>query len=453
MVASTAYLPSTSALMSCARGGRHDTNSFCDAPFWTVTRRRRSRRRRRCARAATTRRTSRRTRSSTRRPPASRRARPVTARAPRTTSACFTGCREVALASCWSSLAGCADERVLSAPCTADCTARRPSGRASSIRRARRSTAGARAPQLGLRAVRELPRRRLLAAARRSVSCLSCHADGPTACTTCHGGGPTSNAHARRTPATASRAPSATSCRRRWDDDGHILHDGVAITAPAKVTFGARAALTIDPADRAGPPSWDGATCSERLLPRRRAARGRRHRDRAALGRSGAGGRCDRCHGDPPPSHARTDCATCHPATRAAHRRHRAGRARAGLQRLSRQRELAGAADRSRGQHVHDRDRRRRASGAPPGAVADLGADPVRDLSRRARPTIDAPGHIDSPAPRRGHREPRLGSRRADLRDRVLPRPGARRCGRRPDRSAAAAATASRRRSRPTRRR
>jgi OmcA/MtrC family decaheme c-type cytochrome len=37
MVASTAYLPSTSGLMGCAPGGGTDSTQFCAAPFWTVT--------------------------------------------------------------------------------------------------------------------------------------------------------------------------------------------------------------------------------------------------------------------------------------------------------------------------------------------------------------------------------------------------------------------------------
>src|SRR5262249_45889259 len=93
------------------------------------------------------------------------------------------------------------------------------------------------------------------------VSCLTCHAKGPTDCTTCHGNGPTSNAHATH----AMRGVACAECHvvpARWDDDGHILHDGVAITAPAKVTFGALAQHTIAAVDRAGPAMWDGATCA-----------------------------------------------------------------------------------------------------------------------------------------------------------------------------------------------
>jgi predicted CxxxxCH...CXXCH cytochrome family protein len=101
----------------------------------------------------------------------------------------------------------------------------------------------------------------------------------------------------------------------RWDDDGHILHSGVAITGPAKVTFGARAGLTPVPADRAGPPTWDGTTCTNVYC------------HGAALHAAGGAataprwdapatpGECTSCHGNPPPDHARTDCASCHSPT------------------------------------------------------------------------------------------------------------------------------------------
>jgi len=144
------------------------------------------------------------------------------------------------------------------------------------------------------------------------VSCMQCHTSKPTDCVTCHGAGPTSNAHA----AHANASVSCSECHvvpASWDQDGHILHDGVAITAPAKVTFGARASLTIDPADRGGPPAFDGTTCTNVYC------------HGAALHVAGGTatapqwtdptppGSCDRCHGAPPPSHARSDCATCHP--------------------------------------------------------------------------------------------------------------------------------------------
>lgn len=102
-----------------------------------------------------------------------------------------------------------------------------------------------------------------------------------------------------------------------WDAEGHILRGGVANTLPAQVTFGARAGLTIDPADRAGPPEFAGGRCSNVychgavLHAAGGTATQPRWDDAAAAATPGA---CDRCHGDPPPSHAQDHCATCHPA-------------------------------------------------------------------------------------------------------------------------------------------
>lgn len=146
------------------------------------------------------------------------------------------------------------------------------------------------------------------------VSCLSCHAEGPTACTTCHGTGPTSNAHAVHRAARLD----CSECHvvpQHWNDEGHLLAGGVAITGPAQVTFGARAGVTLDPGDRKGPPAFQDGTCSNVYC------------HGAALHAAGGtaiaprwddptpAGACDRCHGAPPPSHAQSSCATCHPSS------------------------------------------------------------------------------------------------------------------------------------------
>jgi predicted CxxxxCH...CXXCH cytochrome family protein len=208
-------------------------------------------------------------------------------------------------------LAGCSEERGLSPPCDGDCTAH--------VHRA-----GILDPASDDFHGRELARRSWdfalcqgchgsdFTGGAAKVSCLSCHRDGPTGCATCHGAGPTSKAHTVH----AERGVACAQCHTvpaRWDDDGHILHAGVAITAPAKVTFGSLAA-TATP-DRAGPPSWDGATCRNVYC----------HGDALHAGGGTApqprwddpapGGGCVRCHASPPPSHARNDCATCHPAS------------------------------------------------------------------------------------------------------------------------------------------
>lgn len=211
-------------------------------------------------------------------------------------------------------LASCADPRSLSAPCDGgDCAARvhpagildptSPSFHVNLLRQTNWGFAQCTTCHGGD-----------LSGGTSGVSCLSCHPAGPTACVTCHGSGPTSNAHVQH----AGASVHCNECHvvpSSWDQDGHILHDGVAITTPAQVTFGARAALSIDPADRAGPPTWDGATCTNvychgAVL---HAAGGTKTAPRWS-DPTPAGG-CTQCHGDPPPTanHARTDCATCHP--------------------------------------------------------------------------------------------------------------------------------------------
>ncbi|MDQ3367965.1 MAG: CxxxxCH/CxxCH domain-containing protein [Myxococcota bacterium] len=146
------------------------------------------------------------------------------------------------------------------------------------------------------------------------VSCNECHAGGPGACATCHGDGPTSGAH------DVHRIDGALACAEchvvpaTWDAEGHVRRDGRVDAAPAEITFGARAAVTLAAADRAGPPAYVDGGCSNVYC----------HGD---VLRAGGGldprprwdavivGGCDRCHGAPPPSHAAAECASCHPAS------------------------------------------------------------------------------------------------------------------------------------------
>jgi predicted CxxxxCH...CXXCH cytochrome family protein len=144
------------------------------------------------------------------------------------------------------------------------------------------------------------------------VSCLKCHADGPTACTTCHGSGPTTNAHLVHRQVAKLDCSECHVVPAHWNDEGHILAGGVAITTPAKVTFGARAGLTIDPGDRSGPPTFENGKCSnvychgDALHATGGTAREPRWDDPTPSGG------CTGCHGKPPTGHARSDCATCH---------------------------------------------------------------------------------------------------------------------------------------------
>jgi predicted CxxxxCH...CXXCH cytochrome family protein len=144
------------------------------------------------------------------------------------------------------------------------------------------------------------------------VGCLSCHETGPDACETCHRGGSTPGPNAPTTGAHAAHAgEQCGECHlvpARWDAPGHILNDD----DPAEVTFGARAGLTLDAADRAGPPAFVDGTCANVYCHGDVLHAGGGSATRPRWDAPAPTGGCDRCHGEPPPSHARTDCVTCH---------------------------------------------------------------------------------------------------------------------------------------------
>jgi len=138
------------------------------------------------------------------------------------------------------------------------------------------------------------------------VSCITCHQQGPTACATCHRTETASHAVHRAAQLTCAECHTVPT---KWDDPGHIVGD----QAPAEVTFGARANATLAAADRKGPATWDGEKCSNvychgAVL---HAGGGTNPEPRWTQVATGA---CGSCHAAPPPSHARADCATCHPA-------------------------------------------------------------------------------------------------------------------------------------------
>ncbi len=190
----------------------------------------------------------------------------------------------------------------------------------------------------------------------------------------------------------------------------------------------------------------------ERLLPRRRARRRRRHRDHAALGRSDAARQLRslswRSASEPCAQRLR-DLSS---AVGAAHRRHRAGRPRAGLQRLSRQRELARTAGRSR---PATRSRRRSASARIRRTCRRARGSRRRSRARRVtscrrRPT--RPATSITPARRSSIRASAGIASRRPARARTATARRDRR-GPRAARSRAAAVTASRRPTLPTLRR
>ncbi|MCX5747127.1 MAG: hypothetical protein NT062_32045 [Proteobacteria bacterium] len=119
------------------------------------------------------------------------------------------------------------------------------------------------------------------------VSCLKCHQAGPTACVTCHRDGPTTNAHL----AHKAKGLACATCHvvpASWDAPGHIVGD---ITPKPEVV------LTTG--------TWDGATCTNASC----------HGTARPRWDTASTGACGTCHGIPPASHVRSDCATCHPAT------------------------------------------------------------------------------------------------------------------------------------------
>lgn len=146
------------------------------------------------------------------------------------------------------------------------------------------------------------------AGGKSGASCLTCHREGPTACETCHREGEESPSHALHRAAQVTCA-ECHQVPATWDAPGHIRGD----RAPAEVTFGPRAALTLAPADRPGPPAWDGEKCSNVYCHGAVLHAGGGTATEPAWNQPATGG-CGTCHASPPPSHERDDCATCHPA-------------------------------------------------------------------------------------------------------------------------------------------
>jgi predicted CxxxxCH...CXXCH cytochrome family protein len=139
------------------------------------------------------------------------------------------------------------------------------------------------------------------------VSCLECHPQGPTACVTCHKNGPTTGAHAVHRDVGQLACAECHVVPARWDAPGHVLGDA----PPAEVTFGARAGMTLVAADRAGPPTTAGGTCTNIYCHGDVLHAGGGLATEPRWDAQPAGG-CTGCHAAPPPSHAQTECASCH---------------------------------------------------------------------------------------------------------------------------------------------
>ncbi len=141
-------------------------------------------------------------------------------------------------------------------------------------------------------------------------ACTTCHTDGPTACVTCHRDGPTTGAHATHQNAALACGECHT-VPAAWDAPGHILGD----SAPAEITFGARAQLTPVASDRKGAPTFADGTCANVYCHGDALHAGGGTVTRPRWDDASPPGTCGRCHGAPPPSHTQTACAACHPAS------------------------------------------------------------------------------------------------------------------------------------------
>jgi predicted CxxxxCH...CXXCH cytochrome family protein len=142
------------------------------------------------------------------------------------------------------------------------------------------------------------------------VTCRTCHPAGPDACETCHRGGPTTGAHVVHGQANQA----CSECHvvpARWDDEGHVRRNGAPDPAPAEVVLGPRAAQTLDPADREGAPAYANGTCSNVYCHGAVLHAGGGSASAPRWDATPVGG-CGTCHGSPPPSHAQTECASCH---------------------------------------------------------------------------------------------------------------------------------------------
>ncbi|HEY5952062.1 MAG TPA: CxxxxCH/CxxCH domain-containing protein [Kofleriaceae bacterium] len=201
-------------------------------------------------------------------------------------------------------LAGCSEERVLSEPCDGfDCVV------TVHERGIQEPTSDAFHGKLLARTNWDFPKCATchgedFAGGKSGVSCITCHKQGPTACETCHRDSKVSVSHATH----AAAQLDCAECHRvpqAWDSPGHIVDD----SAPAEVTFGARAALPT--AERKGPPAWDGAKCTNVYCHGAAMTSGGTNTE--PTWNAPATNTCTTCHASPPPSHARNDCATCHP--------------------------------------------------------------------------------------------------------------------------------------------
>lgn len=152
-------------------------------------------------------------------------------------------------------------------------------------------------------------------------SCLSCHTESPTSCTTCHDQPPATGAHDKHVLADGFACSECHHVPATWDEPGHILTaSGDVDPQPAEIVFGTLANRDVSPPRRTAPASFEATTkqCSNVYCHGGVLGDAAASNNRPAWDGGAAAAACGTCHGNPPATHARTDCASCHPKTIAA---------------------------------------------------------------------------------------------------------------------------------------
>jgi predicted CxxxxCH...CXXCH cytochrome family protein len=150
------------------------------------------------------------------------------------------------------------------------------------------------------------------------VSCLGCHASGPTSCTGCHGQPPETNAHPIHAGGGAlGKKFDCVECHVKpqlYTDVGHLFAADGSIINEARVAFGALASASLATEDRPGPPAYTNGTC-ENVYCHGGAFQDSNAKHPAPTWRFvwHDQAACGACHGLPPSDHARSQCSECHP--------------------------------------------------------------------------------------------------------------------------------------------
>jgi predicted CxxxxCH...CXXCH cytochrome family protein len=142
-------------------------------------------------------------------------------------------------------------------------------------------------------------------------SCLGCHEQGVTACTTCHGQPPETGAHLAH-----GKRFDCTACHVKpmvYTDVGHLFaEDGTVIDKP-RITFGELANASLHAGDRAAPAAIEDDSCKNVYCHGDTFHDGNAKLTQPDWSGGSASAACGTCHGIPPSSHTRTNCAECHP--------------------------------------------------------------------------------------------------------------------------------------------